>query len=114
VAGASYRVYAYANNAGYPGALLWATAAQAVPEGGGWLTPDTPADVSGTDAADDYILLVVTNNFQADPGKSDTVGTTYRKEGVSFTTPNDPFVTGPADDAYTGEVAIYCGYLGTP
>lgn len=111
--GTSFRMAAYANNAGYPGALLWVTAPMAVPAGGGWMEPALPADVSGTNAAGDYFLVVITNSFEADPGKSNTVGTTYRKEGYNFTTPNNPFMTGPADDTYTGAMALYCGYLGS-
>lgn len=112
-AGSSCKVAAYANSAGYPGALLWATAALAVPAGCGWLTPALPGDVSGTNPAGDYFLVVVTNSFEADPGKSDSVGTAYRKEGFNFNTPPNPFPTGPADASYTGAMAIYCGYLGS-
>jgi len=113
VAGATFRVAAYSNNAGYPNALLWITTAMAAPVGGGWATPSLPADVSGTNPSGDYHLIVICSDFQASPGKSNSIGTTYRREGFNYTSPNDPFMTGPADDTYTGAMAIYCGYLGS-
>jgi hypothetical protein len=112
-AGASARICAHAAGTN-PGALIWETPGMAIPNGGGIVEFDLPlSGISGTDAADDYWLIVVTDSFQADIAKSDTLaeGRTVMANGTyDF---DDPPSTWPGTDGnYDGPCSIWCEYLG--
>jgi hypothetical protein len=90
---------------------LFESDAEAVPAGGGMVAFGITDDISDVDPAASYALIVVSSDFNVQFGKRDTTGVTYRKEGITFGAPPSPF-PGPADDDYTGDVAVWCEYLG--
>lgn len=107
------KVCAYSKGA-EPNALLWATPSAAVPAGGGLVEFDLPVSgLSGTDAADDYYLICVVDNYDTDIAKSDNValGTSKMANGTfSFTSPP---ATWPGTDAnYDGPMSIWAEYIG--
>ncbi len=69
--------------------------------------------IAGTDAADDYWLVFVPDNFQADIAKSNTLAqgqTIMANNTYSYASP--PSTWPGTDGTYDGPVCIWCDYIG--
>lgn len=113
--GASGRITCHADNAGgtVPGTLLWSSQAAAIPAPGD-LEFDLPlSGLSGSDGAANYWLVFVSDSFEADIAKSDTLadGQTIMANGsYSFSSP--PSSWPGTDGTYDGPLCIWCEYTG--
>lgn len=115
-AGANGKITCHADDAGgsVPGTLLWVSGSVAIPAGGTVQNPALPSSgIGGTDAAGNYWLVFVPDNFQADIAKSNTLseGQTVMANGTySYASP--PSSWPGTDGTYDGPVCVWCDYIG--
>lgn len=114
--GANGKITCHADDAGgsVPGTLLWVSGSVAIPAGATIQNPALPSSgIAGTDAADDYWLVFVPDNFQADIAKSNTLAqgqTIMANNTYSYASP--PSTWPGTDGTYDGPVCIWCDYIG--
>lgn len=114
--GANGKIVCHADDAGgsVPGTRLWVSGSIAIPAGATIQTPALPSSgIEGTDAAGNYWLVFVPDNFQADIAKSNTLadGQTRMANGTySYASP--PSSWPGTDGTYDGPICVWVDYIG--
>lgn len=113
--GASARVTCHLDNAGgsVPGTLVWASQTLAITGPGVFEFALPLSGLNGSDGAANYWLVFVSDSFEADIAKSDTLadGQTIMANGsYSFASP--PSSWPGTDGTYDGPICVWCEYMG--
>ena len=108
-AGTSFKGVILANNGGVPGAVLFVTAAAAIPAGGGWVN----ASFAGQNiSAGSYFLGMVANSFTANSSHDTTQGASsdmlMANGSFSYTSP--PATWPGTDGTYDSMPSVYVDY----
>ncbi|HEY1034633.1 MAG TPA: fibronectin type III domain-containing protein [Pseudoxanthomonas sp.] len=115
-AAGNVKLIACADDAGgsVPGTRLWISQPFAVSAGGGLIEPGLPTSgIEGTDAAADYWLIFVPDDYDVNVAKSNTLalGQTRMANGTySYASP--PSTWPGTDQTYDGPICAWAEYIG--